>query len=257
MISTIKALTRNRKIQYLPTCNRFPWQQISGTLPVLQQGHKLEAAKHFQKINRICKDLELTGHDYYLSKAKCRIANYDIPMWPLSQSANNARVAFKGSLHFHIFTWMFHPTHPTLCLPDPLSFMFHLMELQLQLCIFMSQELNDTHPSHIREGEGSILVTFRNFQYSSQQTKMFHTNKSFSLQNFHTYNYKEYHVGFWHTLHSLRGILRMQVIKQTAPFSLSRNWFWQILVPDLGRACFWSAASRILEQRKNEAKLAE
>ncbi len=125
MISTIKALTRNRKMQYLPTCNRFPWQQISGTLPVLQQGHKLEGAKHFQKINRICKDPELTGHDYYLSKAKCRIANYDIPMWPLFQSANNARAAFKGSLHFHIFTWMFHPTHPTLCLPDPLSFMFH------------------------------------------------------------------------------------------------------------------------------------
>jgi hypothetical protein len=86
---------------------------------------------------------------------------------------------------------------------------------------------------------------------------MFHTNKSFSLQNFHTYNYEEYHVGFWHTLYSLRDILRMQLIKWTAPFPLSRNWFWQILVPDLGRACFWSAASRILEWRKNEVKLAE
>jgi Mlc titration factor MtfA (ptsG expression regulator) len=70
MISTIKALTRNRKMQYLPTCNRIPWQQIRGTLPVLQQGHKLEAAKHFQKINRICKDPELTGHDYLSVQSK-------------------------------------------------------------------------------------------------------------------------------------------------------------------------------------------
>jgi hypothetical protein len=73
-------------MQYLPTCNRFPWQQISGTLPVLQQGHNLEAAKLFQKINRICKDPELTGHDCYLSKAKCRIANYHTHVASLSIS---------------------------------------------------------------------------------------------------------------------------------------------------------------------------
>ncbi len=30
----------------------------------------------------------------------------------------------------------------------------------------------------------------------------------------HTYNYKEYHVGFWHTLYSLRDIMRMQLIKR-------------------------------------------